>query len=414
MTKRKIILGTLGVLLGLFAVVYTMIKPADIEVLRLVEAPFEELIVEEGLVRSVDEMSVYVPLSERVESVYVKEGAYVHAGDLLFTMNTDDLKTELSTVKLEKESLMGLLESAKIEVTSETIGAQRERVEIAQRNMESLEKQMERTQNLYDSGAQSQKELEDAKQLYDNAKSTYQLEYYNLEDVTRKLGLDAGTQKYYLSKLEVLDQEISKVASKIAEASVVAPTDGFIAQMELSSGDRLLENEIACEILREKELEVEAYILARNSRKLAKGDRVRLEIETDYDYETIQGEITYIGKSAVDIVSPLGITEKKMKVIIKPNSTEKLIIGESIDVAFIMYSNAHAFQLSRDYVFKSGGQTAIWTVQNGAAHVEYVEPVYETASAVIIAAEPDKSLQIIISPYPEHLEEGLKVHIANE
>lgn len=414
MTRKKLIFGAAGLLLGLSAVVYTFIKPADVEMLRLEDKPFEELIVEEGLVRSKDEMPVYVPLSERVEKVHVKEGNYVHKGDALFTMNTEDLKIELSSAELEKDSLEGLLESAKIEVTSETIGAQRERVEIAQRNMESLKIQLDRIKNLYDAGAESQKAFEDAQQGYDNSRSTYQLEYYNLESLTRKLGLDAGTEKYYQSKLEVLDHQITKLKIKIEDAEVIAPSDGFVADMVLSTGDRLLKNEIACEIMSENNLEVEAFILARNSRKLKLGDQVRLEIETDYDYEIVQGEITYIGKSAVDVLSPLGITEKKMKVIIQPKSSEKLIIGEAIDVAFIMYENEHVMQINRDYIFRSEGNTAVWTVQDGAAHIQLIEPVYETASAVIVSAEPDQSLEIMIPPYPDHLEEGLKVRILNK
>jgi HlyD family secretion protein len=414
MTRKKLIFGAAGLLLGLSAVVYTFIKPADVEMLRLEDKPFEELIVEEGLVRSKDEMPVYVPLSERVEKVHVKEGNYVHEGDALFTMNTEDLKIELSSAELEKDSLEGLLESAKIEVTYETIGAQRERVEIAQRNMESLKMQLDRIKNLYDAGAESQKSFEDAQQGYENSRSTYQLEYYNLESLTRKLGLDAGTEKYYQSKLEVLDHQITKVKIKIEDAEVIAPSDGFVADMELSAGDRLVKNEIACEIMSENNLEVEVFILARNSRKLKLGDQVRLEIETDYDYETVQGEITYIGKSAVDVLSPLGITEKKMKVIIQPKSSEKLIIGEAIDVAFIMYENEHVMQINRDYIFRSEGNIAVWTVQDGAAHIQRIEPVYEIASAVIVSAEPDQSLEIMIPPYPDHLEEGLKVRILNK
>ncbi len=412
MTKKKIMIAVVA-LLAIGVTAYGVMKPAKADTMLIHQNPYEEYVVEEGVVNAINAYKIYSPLSGKVASVGTEEGAFVKKGDLIFEMETEDLQTQLNNLALEKESISGLQESAQPEVTSDTVGVQRNFVEIAQRNMNAAKKEMERYGALLESGAVSQNVFEDMETSYENARSTYDLERLRLEDLVRKIGLDEGTKKYYISKLEAIDNQIKAISEDIEDAVVLAPADGFMGSFDVDAGDWLSENQAVSRVLSDTALEVETYVLARNTRDISTGDQVEMEIETNYDYETLEGTITYIGKNAVDVQSPLGITEKRIRVVIKPEQPEKLIIGEKIDVIFMMYENEAAFNVSRDYIFNMDGKLAVWSLSGGVAKLFYLDPLYETTASVVVDPEGNEALEVIIPPYPEKMKEGMKLQTSN-
>lgn len=407
--KRKVILG-IGLGLIVLATLFTVVKkmqPLKVASLEIMPQKYESYIVEEGTVKSANQYAVLSPESENVTSVKVGEGQKVKQGDVLFLLDDSQLNYDLQALEANLESLQGQSLSESEAVDDRDLNIQRAILKKAQRDLRDKETAYEANEALYESGAISKDVYQDSMDDYYDAINTEEIERYRLDDLKAAQELGTGKKQYYQGQEKALNLEIEQMQLRLEAITVRAPIAGYVSGMTLSVGDYVQEDSFLFELVSPEQLFVEAYVDSKVAKLLKLEDIAIIEVPKENDYAKIEGKISSIGTVAQEIISPLGLIEKKVKVLLAVEDKEALIVGESVDIDFITFSDEQVIALSRDYTFPWQAGKGIWVIQEGRAKVQPIEPIYESASKVII--ESGEALNIIVPPYDERLEEGMSV-----
>lgn len=407
--KRKVILGIsfgLMMLATLFTVLQKM-QPLKVVSLEILPQKYESYIVESGTVKSATQYAILSPESEEVTLVKVVEGQKVKPGDILFVQDDTQLNYDLQVLEAKLQSLQGQSLSESEAVDDRDVSIQRAILKKAQRDLIDKQAAYESNTALYESGAISKDTYQDSMDDYYDAVNSEEIERYRLDDLKSAQELGTGKKQYYQGQEEALNLEIEQMRLRIEATTVRAPIEGYVSGMDLSLGDYVQKDSRLFDVVSPEQLFVEAYVDSKVAKLLKLEDKAIIEVPEENDYVRIEGKISSIATVAHEIISPLGLIEKKVKVVLAVEDKEAFIVGELVDIDFITFSGDQVIVLSRDYTFPWKAGKGIWTVREGFARVQAIEPLYESASKVII--ESTEALKIIVPPYDERLEEGMSV-----
>jgi HlyD family secretion protein len=407
--KRKIIIGFL---LGLMVasvglVVIQKNKPLRVSSLTITPSKHEEYIVEEGSVETWKKQAITSPESEKIVALKVEEGQRVEAGDLLLILDRHDLEYDLQTLMAEVESLEGQSLSETEVIDSRDVSIQAEVLKKARRDLADKKKMYEANGALFNSGGISENAYLDSKDDYNDAMNTDRIESLKLEDLKEAQKLGTGKKQYYEGQTKALNLKIQQLEERLQALEVKAPISGYVSGIDLNVGDYLQEEGHLFDIVNPDHLYVEAYVDTKVAKLLKLDDKVILEVADQNDYRKVDGHISAIATVAQEIISPLGLIEKKVKVKISVADQSLLIVGEAVDVDFITFSGQDVLVLPRDYTFPWQGKKGFWVIEEGVATIRLIDPLYESISKVML--EGTEALTIITPPYSEALEEGVEV-----
>ena len=390
--------------------IYGKLKGLQVNKYNLESELYEKQYVEEGSVSSKNMMKVYSPFSGTIADVLKSEGEEVQKGDVILKIDSEDLFYSLEILKARKQSLIGQ-KNSEIQINkSSDLKSQKEMIKIAEDKKINLEKDLSAKEKLYESGAISSDELRNSQMAYDNAVRELSIQNYKYNTLSQSFKLASGKAQFYESEIKAIDIEIEKLEGKVEDSDVKALADGVISYLDFDKGDYILENQLIFEIFDPDYYEIESYVLAKESKNLTEGMEAYLEIDENSLVTTVRCQIKSISKSAKEIVSNLGLKEKKVKVVVSPVEKVKLIQGENVDVKFVTYKKENAQVVSKDYVFPWNDGEGIWIIENGKSKIINIEKDFETSSFIVLKENFPQGTEIIIPEYPEKLEEGIKVY----
>ncbi|MDQ0285297.1 HlyD family secretion protein [Desulfofundulus luciae] len=192
---------------------------------------------------------------EIIEKIYVETGDYVKKGDLIAVLEDDIIKAQL------EEATAGL-------------AAAEAGLRQSEANLELLEKDRLRVENLYQANAVSKQELDHINAQYRAAVESKKL-----------AGAQVEKAKAVLNQLQVLYREYS----------IYAPISGFVAARYVEQGNRTDTAKPVIRISREDELKIVCSITEKDFPHLKKG------IEAEVTVDAFPGKVF---KGVVSVISP--------------------------------------------------------------------------------------------------------------
>lgn len=413
--KKKIIILAIA-LIVIFGVSYTIFQsfqPLMVNTTIIEKSNFEEYNIEEGTVKSTNSSNVYATETEIVLELNVSEGDHVKKGDFLVKLDDSALKDELAILEYQRSTIVGQSISERQIIGSPDISIQNEAIELAKRDVDSIKNTLDNNKVLFDSGAISEDEYNRSSLAYTNSLSRLSIEESKLKQLKIKQSLSSGKSQYYNSQFEVIDIRIKQIKDRIEKTKISAPIDGVVSSFNLNEGDQVFKNAYLFNVSGKSSYEIEVYALANKIKTLKEGDLVLIELEFDNQIKTIEGNITFISSEASEIISPLGLIEKKVKLLVNPIYVEDgdLIIGETVDVKLITFKADNVSVVSRDFIFPYNDDEAYWTIENGKSKIVLIKKIHENASKIILDEANDLGIEIIMPPYSEKLEEGIDVSV---
>ena len=156
--------------------------------------------------------------------------------------------------------------------------------------------------------------------------------------------------------------------------------------------------------------EVSAFLLTEDVINVTQGSKVRLIQERrNGDYE-FSGTVKEIAPTAIEKVSALGLTERRVKVTIQPEEQiPELRPGYALDVKFTVLEQENKLAVPKTSLFPYEGGDAVWVVRNGKAVIQTVIKGLKTDEKVVIEEGLKAGDKIIKNPQLEGLEEGKRV-----
>lgn len=380
-----------AILAGLLAVVAAgayylpKLKTVEAETITVEPRQVSKTQTEEGVVQPQANQVINSPVSGEIAELAIEEGQPVAAGDLLFKLDTRDLAQQKA---LAEKSLSVQIAQAQ---------AQAPAVALASSQMEQAQDRLDRMQGLADAGAISQGELDAAQYAYTDAQTAYEAANKN--------------QAYLQSLVSSARLQVTQLASDISRSTVTAPAAGYIKNLMVREGSFVMPQSEICLLSSEESLLLEALVATEDVVYLNIGDEVEIRIKQGENKLTAAGEIREVMPYAVEKVSSLGLTERRVPVkVAYTNKNLPLAPGYSADVVFTLATADQALTVPKTAVFAYEEGYAVWKVdQDGQARLQVVTQDFKTANDVVIRDGLAAGDVVLVNGSQADIAEGVRI-----
>jgi HlyD family secretion protein len=382
-----------------------------------------------GEVIPLSEADLYTKTGGKLLEVNALEGSAVTQGQVLFVFDGADLKNEQDSVLAEIavldsqiEGQISTLERQKSSLESERVSVQ---IKIEQALMEERKQQenADSIRQLYDIGAVPVQDLSNAQLAYEQTAKNRELldnQLNLLKDQLSKLTAEindfsgrqgaegeigAKLQQQLLAQKNARLAQVNLLREQLSEIEVRAPQEGMIRDSSLKEGQIIPPGTKLCSIYQADMYRVDCYILVENTAGVQTGDEVEITLRLRDEDKKYQGMIVRKAHDAVDRVSKVGLSEKRIKIEIVVEDEGWAGIGPywPVEVRFVTAQAENCLLVPKTALFADGGDIwKVWVVRDGAVSALTVEKGIQTPSQVEIRSGLDTGDIIIKNAKTAH------------
>ena len=341
-----------------------------------------------GKVQPVLSVSISPEVSGEIVSVGHKEGDAVRQGDTI--------------IKIKPDLYISLVERAEA-----ALGAASAQVSLQEVEAELCSGALERTRQLFNSGAASQEELE-------RCDSEYRIASARLNS----------------SQCEVLSARASlkEANENLLKTSIISPIAGIVTRLNVEEGERVVGTSqmAGTELFTVSDMgrmEIIAAVNENDISKIGLNDAVRIEIDAFPD-ELFSGRVSKIANSSKNIGTNIEqVSTFEVRIAIDPpdksreNGKTHILPGMSASGSIIIEKKKMVKTVPVNSVFSKDGKDYVWiTEKDGTVKSLQVSCGIRDLSKVEIITGIGDGDAVVTAPYSAitKLTEGVKVTINNE
>lgn len=407
--KKKLLIYGIIVFLIVVGGLSSALMPLEGKLLTVHPEDFTKGFTEEAQVLAAKEWPLYSEADGKVALLSVQNGDPVTKGQVLLEIETKDLDYQLQSLKAQLKSLEGQRLQNYRSPYDSLVKQQTLIVEQAEKDYLALEKDLSRSQALYEAGAIPLKQYEDAQAYTEKAKNFLEQQKNALQLLYEQQAPAPGTDLYFAGQKEALTTQIAQLEEKILKAKVPAPEDGFIKDLSLKEGTIAHQGQLLLHVFQEDGYKLESYVLASDALEIKPGDSVEVIQDTSKGKKTLAGQIESIDISAVERISPLGLKENRVKVTLDLTSNEPIILGSNVDIRFTTHKEPNQLMVPKTALFPYQEGHAVWIVSEGKARIQPVIKGLENDRQVIIKEGLVDGDQILLDTELKGLKEGKRI-----
>jgi len=336
-----------------------------------------------GKVSSETDVAVVPKVPGKVESVRVKVGDTVHAGQVLFTLETTDMNNTYQLAEARYQTSKEQWENAKTSL-ERTKALAAEKIADAQKNLAN-------TKALYDAGAVSKSQLDQVELGLKEVESLYagQIE---------ALSIQASD-----SSLKLAEVQLNQAREALDNATVTAPVNGIVSQVNVQVGTMASGSQAAVSLTNAKTVYSALSVAENLVNRLTKGQEVKVTVPSASE-KSFGGKIEHISPASdpQTRLYPLKITLENPDGLIKPGMFAKveLVTDEKADV----------MSVKSEAVVLKNEKTIVYVVQEEKALAKEVVTGLDTGVDIEILQGLSPGDQVIIKGQTL-VDEGHKVKI---
>jgi HlyD family secretion protein len=205
-----------------------------------------------GIVAPYQNVAVQSTLAEAADTVNVREGDRVHAGQLLAQLDTADLQAQLesdvATANSNHANTVHTVFQGSLTIAqgNDTVRTDQAAVHQAQQTLNNDTVNLSRDQNLLAQGYISQQSVDSQETLVKNDQQALSTANANLESARSTVqangnlsgqGLAASTVQQSQAQEKVAMAQADQVRVQIAKAAIVSPIDGVVVNRNINPGE---------------------------------------------------------------------------------------------------------------------------------------------------------------------------------
>ncbi|MEC1715452.1 efflux RND transporter periplasmic adaptor subunit [Schinkia azotoformans] len=388
-----------------------------------------------GTVQANEEVTVVPKLSGRIASIPVEVGMTVKKGDLLFSLEDQDLKNQ----SLQSEAALGVaksgIEAAKSSYKNGVIAAENglnqaastvsqlknslEEINASEKkiakNLADAQANLNRTKELFAAGAVSKSQLEQAETAFVTAESAMKSVEVSRKTTQDKLATaqvaynNAKTQLQIAKEnpqVTVSEEQLKQaeaaaqiVNHNLGEASIVSPIAGTISSVNSAVGEIVGPQTATVVVSDISNVRALVYVPAEKINTISVGDAVQVKIAA--------ADTSSIGK--VSNVSPVSVNGKGYPVEITVGNSElKLKPGMVSEVMFIDDEQSKGTIIPAKALVEKDGKIFVYVVEDGHAKLTEVEVGQITDSQVSVKSGLNANDKVVTTKV-EVLEDGMNI-----
>jgi len=347
------IVGILFAVVILALLVYGYLpKPMDVEVAAVSKGPLRVSVEEEGKARVRERYTVQAPIAGVAERIELDPGAPVEEGTVLARIRP------MRSPLLDPQSRAG----AEAALRGAEDGRRQAEAAVARAGTASKlgHTELERAEKLAGAGALAARDLDRARaeaRLHDadlaSARFALRLAAHEVERARAALGAFEGRRG--------------------AAVELTSPVKGRVLRVLHESEGAVTPLTPLVEVGDPASLEIVVEVLTREAVDLQPG--MRAVVEHWGGDRPLLGRVRTVEPSAFTRVSPLGIEEQRVNVLVDledEQAAQQIGDGYSVDVAFVLWEGTGVLQAPASAVFRRGDGWAAFVARDGRARLTEV------------------------------------------
>jgi HlyD family secretion protein len=357
-------------------------KGLPVEVQTVEKGEVLEYVEETAFAKSDNEHIVYSDVSGLIKDVNVKEGDSIKAGDVLATIEGDD-------IELQIKSLESQLSGSQASASYAYVESARLARDEASRTFENMKK-------LFEEGAVSQDDFLKVQTANNVAEQAYR------QSISQYNSAKAQSQ--------TIGYEMNLLENSRDKLSITSKEDTMVTLLHVKEGEYITPGTPLFEMGNMAELFIEADILVSDVGDIEQGQKVLIENE-DIGLKEIDGVVERISPKAFSKVSELGIEQKRVKVeMVSEALVDNIRLGYEVDVKIITKEMEDVLRVPDNAVFEIGKEPHVFTVEGGKTVLKPVKIIFEGNDFFAIENGISEGEVVVLSP-GNALEEGMKVSV---
>lgn len=362
-SKKRIIIYIACIILivaGYYGNEYS--KKIEVELYTVDSGEVVEILLEDGYIEAVKTSEVQSIVSGVVEEVFASSGDVVSEDDVLVIFDHNVLDLQVEGLNAQIKALdYELLEASK-PTDRERINSAKILVEQRKQEMDQRKIDYDDNLALYNSGVISKKELVASENIYNSSVTSYNLAVNDLQLLNKRISENVKSQ--YNASIDSLYAQKKILEKQISDYSVAAPMSGTVLSSYIKVGHFAAVGQLLYEIADLNNLRIVCDILEDDYNTISKDTPVRIHDKNTDEY--FDSKITKIYPKSETTVSELGIKQNRVKIEIDPiDNLKGYIVGQELDVEFIVNKRDDVVRVLVDSVYKSKGEYFVFTVKEG-------------------------------------------------
>lgn len=316
------------------------VASASVTTVQAQRSPIRETISASGTVEAFDLLSISPRASGlQIESVTVREGDRVVAGQVLATLDDAVLRAQIQQAEAQ-------VASAQAQVTQARAGVAQAEAEAAE-----AQDQYARYVSLFNQGAISEEALESRR----------------TELTTKQQSISSSTATVDSAEATVrsAQAEVDRLLAQLSQTEVIAPASGVIAEKSATVGDTASAGTPLFKLISGDQLELAVTVPQTQLAKVNPGASVQITSSADANLQ-LQGSVRSINP-VVDAQS------RKATVKVSLPDSDRLRTGMFLQADIVTGSRQGVVIPAAAVLPQSNGSFVVYTLKQGVAKANYVE-----------------------------------------
>lgn len=355
-----------------------------------------------GYIIARNKVEVGSKITGRVVSLEVKEGDFVHKGQITARLDDQEVTAQVRQAEAKLAVARSQLVEAQMGARPEEIAQQSAEVARVAADLKNAEQSLRRTENLVRDGIVPQQELDDAAARYQMALSTYKAAQKR-EEVVR-IGPRQESIKVARAMMEQAAADLSYAKAQFENVIIRAPMTGIVLDRYVDVGTMVTTGftsdrgakQALLSIANMNDLQVEANVSEADIAKVHIDQPASMSPDA-YSNRQYKGTVEYIASTADRDKATVKV---KIKVLdpdelLRPNMGAKVTFyQEGTKVA----EGVRSVMVPKEAVANVGGHTVVFLAKEGKAVMQRVDVGSEADGYVQILSGLQGGESVILTP----------------
>jgi HlyD family secretion protein len=366
----------LAVLVGVIALTVLVLRPEviPVETSMIARGPLRVTVDEDGETRVQDRYVVSAPVTGRMVRLECEVGDTVATGQVLAHVYPLPLDTR-----------------ARAEAAA--------RLEAAEASRQAAEARVEQARALWSESLRALERLERVSTDVPGAVATRQLDEARTAERTAALTLDEGE-----SVLDAAEHEVHAARATLAGSDeaigeptpVRAPAAGQILRLYEECERIVTAGSPILEIGDPARLEIVVDVLTEDAGRLHAGAPARVTNGAQGD--TLHARVMRVEPSAFTKVSPLGVEEQRVNVVLAFDGPELLGDRFRVDASIVTWESDDVLRVPMSALFRSDSRWSVFVVEDGEARLRLVEIGHQGRSHAEVLTGLEQGDRVVLHP----------------
>jgi HlyD family secretion protein len=248
----------------------------------------------------------------RVDSIAVREGDRVRAGDVLAFLDRTEAMARLDQARAQVEAARSGLQEMERGARPEEMAQARAGRDIAEQQLADARRNLERTSNLFEGGAVSEENYEKAQVAFDVARGRYEQAGAQLELI--EAGPRAERIEAQRAQLRQAEAGLRVAKSMLTNMTITAPHGGVVTVRHREPGETVPAGSPILTIMNPDDRWVRIFVREDRIGAVRVGTAASITADT-WPERSYEGRVTFIAAEAEFTPKNVQTTEERVKLV---------------------------------------------------------------------------------------------------